>query len=167
MRNMLRFTRDKPISGQCHRPQLSGDIHRDRRQRGTEMTKRRKIVILVGVVAALLIAGGAYAFTASNTVPATTAGAGSGAVSGYTVTNLHYALNATTPANIDSLTFTISPNVPSASSGKVVVAAALSTGGPTNYTCSTDTTGATVTCATTSPQLTAALLTGITVIAAQ
>jgi len=131
------------------------------------MTKRRKIVILVGVVAALLIAGGAYAFTASNTVPATTAGAGSGAVSGYTVTNLHYALNATTPANIDSLTFTISPNVPSASSGKVVVAAALSTGGPTNYTCSTDTTGATVTCATTSPQLTAALLTGITVIAAQ
>jgi hypothetical protein len=131
------------------------------------MTKRRKVSILVGVVAALAIAGGAYAFTASNTVPVTTAGAGSGAVSGYTVTSLHYTLNTTTPANIDSLTFVISPTVPSTSSGKVVISAALSTGGPTNYNCTTDTTGSNVTCATTSPQLTAALLTGVTVIAAQ
>lgn len=131
------------------------------------MAKRTKMAIVLGVVAAALIAGGAYAFTASNTVPSTTAGAGSGVVSGYTVTNLHYGLNSTTPANIDSLTFTISPVVPSASTGKVVIAAGLSVGGPTNYTCSTDTTGATVTCATVSPQLTAALLTGVTVIAAQ
>ena len=65
--------------------------------------------------------------------------AGSGAVSGYTVTNLHYALDATTPANIDSLTFTISPAVPSTGTGKVIISAALSTGGPTNYTCTTDT----------------------------
>jgi hypothetical protein len=131
------------------------------------MRNERKVSIVLGFVIALAIAGGVYAFTASNTVPATTAGAGSGAVSGYAVTNLHYTLNATTPANIDSLTFVISPTIPSASSGKVVIAAALSTGGPTNYTCSTDTTGSNVTCATTSPQLTAALLTGVTVIAAQ
>jgi hypothetical protein len=131
------------------------------------MSKRRKISVIVAVVAALAIGGGAYAFTASNTVPATTAGAGAGAVSGYTVTNIHYVLDSTTPGNIDSLTFTISPVVPSAGSGKVTIAAALSTGGPTNYTCSTDTTGANVTCATTSPQLTAALLTGVTVVAAQ
>jgi hypothetical protein len=123
--------------------------------------------IVFGIVAALAIAGGAYAFTASNTVPATTAGAGAGAVSGYTVTNLHYALDTTTPANIDSLTFTISPAVPSTGTGKVTISAALSAGGPNPYTCTTDTAGTTATCVTSSPQLTAALLTGVTVVAAQ
>ena len=49
----------------------------------------------------------------------------------------------------------------------MIISAALSTGGPTNYTCTTDTTGALVTCATITPQLTAALLTGVTVVAAQ
>jgi hypothetical protein len=123
-------------------------------------------VVIVSIVAAA-IAGGVYAFTASNTVPNTTAGAGSGTVSGYTVSALHYNLDATTPGNIDSLVFTITPAVPSTSSGKVDVQAALTTGGPSNYTCTTDTTGSTATCATTSPQLTAALLTGVTVVAAQ
>jgi hypothetical protein len=123
--------------------------------------------VIVAVVAAMVIAGGAYAFTAANTVPNSTVGAGAGTVSGYTVSLLHYNLNATTPGNIDSLTFTITPVVPSASAGKVIIQAALSTGGPTNYTCSTDTTGALVTCSTTTPQLTAALLTGVTVVAAQ
>ncbi len=131
------------------------------------MSRKRKQTIIFGIVVALGIAGGASAFTASNTVPASTAGAGAGAVSGYTVTNMHYSLNTTTPANIDSLTFTINPVVPSTSSGKVVIAAALITVGPTNYTCSTDSAGASVTCPTTSPQLTAALLTGVTVVAAQ
>lgn len=131
------------------------------------MKNKKRSSILLGAVIALAIAGGAYAFTASNTVPATTAGAGSGAVSGYTVTNLHYSLNATTPVNIDSLTFTITPVVPSTSAGKVIISAQLSTGGPTTYTCTTDTTGAAVTCATTTPQLTVALITGVTVIAAQ
>jgi hypothetical protein len=73
------------------------------------MFRTRSSKIAVAVVVALAIGGGAYAFTASNTVPTSTAGAGTGAVSGYTVTNLHYTLDATTPANIDSLTFTISP----------------------------------------------------------
>jgi hypothetical protein len=127
------------------------------------MFKSRKVPILGAIVVALAIGGGAYAFTASNTVPASTVGAGAGAVSGFTITNL-----PTTPANIDSLTFTISPAVPSTGSGKVIIAAALSTGGPTNYTCTTDTGGTNVTCATILPtQLTAALLTGVTVVAAQ
>lgn len=123
--------------------------------------------IIVGVIVAAVIGAGAYAFTAANTVPNTTAGSGSGTVSGYTVTNLHYNLNAATPANIDSLTFTINPVVPSTSTGKVVIQAALSVGGPSSYTCTTDATGATATCSTTSPQLTAATLTGVTVTAAQ
>jgi hypothetical protein len=125
------------------------------------------VKLLIAVVAAAVVAGGAYAFTAANTVPASTAGAGSGAVSGYTVTNLHYTFNATTPGNIDSLAFTISPVVPSSGTGKVDIHAALSTGGPNAYTCSTNSTGDTATCTTTSPQLTAALITGVTVVAAQ
>jgi hypothetical protein len=132
-----------------------------------KLNKKRKFSILFGVVAALLIGGGVYVFTASNTVPITTAGSGLGAVSGYTVSNLHYVLNNATPSNIDSMTFTITPAVPSAGTGTVSVSVALSSGGPTAYVCTTDTAGTTVTCATTSPQLTAALLTSVTVIAAQ
>ena len=131
------------------------------------MKNRRTSSIIIAVFATLVVAGGAYAFTASNTVPSSNAGAGSGVVSGYTVSNMDYTMNTTTPANLDSLRFTISPAIPSTGAGKVVIAAALSTGGPNNYTCAADTTGTTVTCPTTSPQLTAALLTGITVIAAQ
>jgi hypothetical protein len=123
--------------------------------------------LLGAFVVAGIVAGGAYAFTASNTVPNSVAGSGTGTVSGYTISNVHYGLNATTPVNVDSLTFTITPAVPSTSTGKVVVQAALSTGGPSTYTCSTNTTGDTVTCATTAPQLSSDKLTGLTVIAAQ
>jgi hypothetical protein len=129
--------------------------------------RTRGLRIGIAVLASMAIAGGAYAFTAANTVPSSNAGAGVGTVSGFVITNLHYGLNTTTPANIDSLTFTVSPVIPSTSSGKVLVSAILSTGGPTTYTCTTSTDGATVTCPTTSPQLTAALLTSVTVVAAQ
>ena len=122
---------------------------------------------LVGLVAAGSIAGGAYAYTAANTVPTSNAGAGSATVSGYTVSNLHYTLDTTTPANINSMTFNVSPVIPSTGSGKVAVQAALTTGGPNGYTCTTNTAGDTVTCATTSPQLTADKLSSVTVVAAQ
>ena len=128
---------------------------------------KRGVRIGIAVVAAMAIAGGAYAFTAANTVPNSTAGAGAGTVSGYTVTNMHYALNATTPSNIDTLTFTVSPVIPNTGTGKVIVQALLSSGGPNVYTCTTTTTGDIVTCATTSPQLTADKLTSVTVVAAQ
>jgi hypothetical protein len=123
--------------------------------------------LVVALVAVGAIAGGAYAFTAANTVPNSNAGAGTGSVSGYTVTNLHYALDSTTPANIDSMTFNVSPVIPNTGSGKVIIQASLSTGGPNNYTCTTNTAGDTVTCATTSPQLTADKLASVTVVAAQ
>ena len=122
---------------------------------------------LVALVASGVIAGGAYAFTAANTVPSSSVGAGSGTVSGYTVSNVHYALDSTTPTNIDTLTFNVSPVIPSTGSGKVVVQAALTSGGPNTYTCTTNTAGDTVTCATTAPQLTAAVLSSLTVVAAQ
>jgi hypothetical protein len=131
------------------------------------LKKVTSLRFLVGVVASFAIAGGAYAFTASNTVPTSNVGAGAGTVSGYTVTNLHYSLNSTTPSNIDSLTFNVSPSIPSTGTGKVSVSAALTTGGPNAYSCTTNTAGDTVTCATTSPQLTADKLSSVTVVAAQ
>jgi hypothetical protein len=129
------------------------------------MSRVAVVAMVIGV--AVVIGVAAFAFTASNTVPATTVGAGSGAVSGYTVSNVHYTLNTTTPVNIDSLTFTVSPVIPSTGTGKVVVAAALSVGGPTNYNCTSNVAGETITCATTTPQLTADKITGLTVVAAQ
>ena len=124
-----------------------------------------RLVVAIGIAA--ILGTGAYAFTASNTVPNTTAGSGQGTVSGYTITGIHYTLNTTTPANIDSLTFTVSPVIPSTGGGKVIVQAALTSGGPTTYTCTSNTTGETVTCATASPQLSSDKLTSLTVIAAQ
>ena len=61
---------------------------------------------------AMLLSGGAYAFTASNTVPATTAGNGSAAISGYTVSNVTYALSSSSPGTpaspvITGITFTL------------------------------------------------------------
>lgn len=112
---------------------------------------------LIGTVAAVaVVAGGSYAFTASNTVPTTQAGQGSGTVSGYTVTSVAYGLNASTPTNIDTVSFTISP------ASATTVKAQLASGG-TWYAC-TNTTGS-VSCATTSPQLTVATAATLNVVA--
>ena len=112
---------------------------------------------LIGMAAAVaVVAGGSYAFTASNTVPTTQAGQGSGTVSGYTVTSVAYGLNAATPTNIDTVTFTINPT------SVTTVKAQLAAGG-TGDTC-TNTTGS-VSCATTSPQLTVATAATLNVVA--
>jgi hypothetical protein len=64
----------------------------------------------LAVLALVLIMGAtAYAFAAANTVPASGAGDGHSVISGYTVTNVTYTLNATTPTNIDSVKFNIAP----------------------------------------------------------
>jgi hypothetical protein len=125
-----------------------------------------QIKIVAAAVAAVAVAGGACAFTAANTVPASNAGAGSGTVSGFTGSNLHYGLNTTTPGNVDSPSFTVSPTIPSTGSGKVTVQAALATGGPSAYQCTTKAACDTVTCPTTGPQLTADRLSSVTVVAA-
>jgi hypothetical protein len=63
---------------------------------------------IIGIlVVAVALATGAYAFTATNTVPASSAGSGSGTISGYTVSAIAYQLNATTPSNIDTMTFSL------------------------------------------------------------
>lgn len=122
------------------------------------MRRVRKRTIIIGAVIAVALGIGAYAFTAANTVPASNAGAGSGAISGYTVSAVAYGLNATTPTNLDQVTFTISPTT--ATTVKIQLAAAGSW-----YTC-TNAAGS-VTCNTTAPQATVAAATQLTVVATQ
>ena len=109
------------------------------------------ILIIVGVIAAV-----ATALAASNTVPAGNAGEGAGTVSGFTVTSVHYNLNATDPNNIDAVTFTISP---AANTVKIQ----LVTGGAW-YSCSGTTS---ISCATTSPQAAVNPVNNLDVVAAQ
>lgn len=78
----------------------------------TTLVTRPRTILAVALLTAVLAAG-AYAFTASNTVPASTAGSGSGAVSGYTATSLSYVLTAADPTTVDTLTFTIAPTTTS------------------------------------------------------
>jgi hypothetical protein len=118
--------------------------------------KRRAVVAAGAFVAVLSVSG--YAFTASNTVPNASLGQGANTISGYTVSSVAYNLNASTPTNLDSVNFTISPAT--ATSVKIQLVTAGSW-----YTC-TNTAGA-VTCPTTSPQATAATATALNVVASQ
>jgi hypothetical protein len=119
------------------------------------VSKTRLVVVTLAAVA---LGGGVFAYAASNTVPNTTAGAGSGTISGYTISNVAYGLNSTTPTNLDSVTFTISPAT------ATTVKAQLASAG-TWYSCSN--TAGSVTCNTTSPQATVAAATQLTVVATQ
>ena len=69
------------------------------------MFRSTKLFVVVLVV--LVFATAAFAFAASNTVPASYAGEGASVTSGYTVSNVVYNLNAATPSNIDSVAFTL------------------------------------------------------------
>ena len=93
---------------------------------------------LGALVVAAALATGAYAFTATNTVPASSAGSGSGTISGYTVSGIAYTLNATTPSDIDSMTFTLNANA-STAKAKIV-------SGSSTYTACTIAGGVNVTC---------------------
>jgi hypothetical protein len=93
---------------------------------------------LGALVVAVALATGVYAFTATNTVPASSAGSGSGAISGYTVSGIAYTLNATTPSDIDSMTFTLNANATTVKA-KVV-------SGSTTYTDCSIAGGVNVTC---------------------
>jgi hypothetical protein len=71
------------------------------------MRQHLHLRLLVVLALAALLGLLAYAFTASNTVPGSKSGSGSGTISGYTVSNVAYQLNTSTPSNIDSVTFTL------------------------------------------------------------
>lgn len=103
----------------------------------------RNFKVLFVVLAAIVVAAAAYAFAAANTVPNTKAGAGSGTISGYTVSAVVYNLNASDPTLLDSVQFTLSD-------AATQVKIKLVSSGSTWYNC-TNTAGNDWTCATTSP----------------
>lgn len=117
--------------------------------------------LIVPLLAAVVLSLATYALTASNTVPVTKAGAGAQAVSGYTVTNVHYNLNASDPRNIDSVTFDVDAGPPAGATMKAKLEAA----GTTWYACTAS--GVTLTCTTTSPQATAAAADELSVVVGQ
>jgi len=81
--------------------------------------QRYQLAILVVLIVA--IASASYAFAAANTVPDTKAGAGSGEISGYVASSVHYVLNATTPTTIDSVTFTLDSTPKAGSTIKIKI----------------------------------------------
>ncbi|MCS6994984.1 MAG: hypothetical protein N2117_11495 [Anaerolineales bacterium] len=105
------------------------------------MNFKRNLKFAFALLALMVLMVAVYGFAASNTVGSSAAGDGAAAISGYTITNIHYNLNATNPATIDSMTFNISPAVPA---GGAVHVKLISTG--TTYTSCTVTGGTNVTC---------------------
>jgi hypothetical protein len=125
------------------------------------MRSRRSSVGRLATVALVsgAIVAGTYAFTAANTVPDTKAGDGQGTVTGYVLSSVHYNLNATTPANIDSVTFTLDSTPVAGSTLRAQLAPAGSW-----YSCTNA--GTAVTCTTTAPQATVLAATNLRVIIA-
>ncbi len=108
---------------------------------------------IVGAVVLLSALGGgtAWAFTASNTVGQTYAGEGVGAVSGYTVSNVHYQLTAIdsyslgSNADISGVTFTLDHQAQSVGYALYDGSKAVG-GGGSSPVCTTSNSGWTWTC---------------------
>jgi hypothetical protein len=103
---------------------------------------QKRLPIILFFILALVIVTATNAFAAANTVPESKAGDGSGDVSGYTVSAVHYVLG-TNPTEIDSVTFTL--NTAPVSGGTIMVK--LVSTGSTWYSCTNVSTA--VTCVTT------------------
>lgn len=121
----------------------------------------RPRVMALGVVA-LVFSGTTYGFAAANTVPAGNAGDGQNVISGYTVGSVKYTLNNTDPGNVDAVAFTLT------GAAKPQTVKARVVNGGAYYNCSTASTASpfSYSCATTSPQATAAGADQLRVIAA-
>lgn len=107
------------------------------------MNINRTVKLSFLLLAVMVLTMAIYGFAAANTVPASQAGDGNNAVTGYTISNIHYVLNTSTPYNVDQLTFTVSPSVPAGGSVYVTltgtnslnVSQACSIASGTNVTC--------------------------------
>ena len=75
--------------------------------------KRRRRLVIVGLLAFVLGTTG-FAYAASLTFGGGTnagrAGSGTGTISGYDVTNVHYTLDSSNPVNITGVQFQLTPN---------------------------------------------------------
>jgi hypothetical protein len=67
-----------------------------------------RVRTVIAVFAALIIAAAAYGFAAANTVTTSSAGDGTGTISGYTVVTT-YVLNSTNPDQVDTVNLTVTP----------------------------------------------------------
>lgn len=110
--------------------------------------------LMSAVAGATVMAVGGMAYTAANTVPATVAGSGSGAVSGYTISAIVYNVNGTDPRNVDSITFSYSPSSPDPTRARISA-----DNGTTWFNCDSVINGGT-------DQVTACATSGLTVAAA-
>jgi hypothetical protein len=75
-------------------------------RRGTKRGSKR-MRLTAALLCAGVLAAGTYAFTASNTVPATRAGDGSGTISGYTISNVEYTTQTSDPSILNTYSFTL------------------------------------------------------------
>lgn len=122
------------------------------------MKKFRGRALLGSAVVAGAIGVAGFAFTASNTVPDTKAGDGTGTVTGYVVSSVHYGLKASDPTKADSVTFNLDSTPVAGSTIKTKV-------GGVWYACTN--TAAAVTCDTTvGTQATVAPITSLQVVVA-
>ena len=80
--------------------------------------------LIVPLTVAMVLATFTYALTSSNTVPGSNAGQGAQTVAGYTVSNVHYNLNASDPRNVDSVQFDLAPAPPAGSTIRAKIQAA-------------------------------------------
>jgi hypothetical protein len=78
------------------------------------MFYKKLFKVLAVCLIALAMTAAAYAYAAANTVPASNAGDGSGTISGYTVSAIHYTLDPANPANISIVSYTLSAAAASA-----------------------------------------------------
>jgi hypothetical protein len=110
----------------------------------------RSRVVRLGAVLLLAVAvmAAAYGFAATNTVPDSKAGDGTGTIGGYTVSNVTYTLMGSDPQKIASVSLTLNAN---ASTVKITLDGSTwlnCNGGPTNWSCSTGASGFPVVSAT-------------------
>jgi archaellin len=108
------------------------------------MFKFRSSKMFVAVLMVLIFATAAFAFAASNTVPASYAGEGASVTSGYTVSNVAYNLNAATPSNIDSVAFTLNAAAGTVKVRLVTTGSYYNCTNPSGFNWSCTTAGATV-----------------------
>lgn len=99
------------------------------------MFRFRSSKMFVVLLVIMAFATAAYAFAASNTVPASNAGEGSAVIGGYAVTNVTYTYSTANPSMITYVDFDISPATTKASVSLIT--------GATLADCSTLTAGGT------------------------
>lgn len=71
------------------------------------ISKFFRIRYLAVLMLVLIFAASAYAFAATNTVNPSRAGEGTGAISGFTISNIDYTVNAANPTEVSQVSFTL------------------------------------------------------------